>query len=431
MSKSQLVSHGLVSVVDNTTRFFAITGPMTGQTVEEYSQQPIRDAGTFANLYVRIPTNTASNTSTVTLRKNKADTALIVTIGSDLTGVFEDNSNTVAFANTDEANLEVTVPTEAGTNNLTISLFGMSFTPDTTTNAATFLNTNAAVGNITGDSTTLFITPQGTNAVASVEANNQIKIRGSFVAQDFNIYVSANARTSDSTFGTRKNTAAGSQSVVVGAGLTGFFEDTSNTDTLAANDLYGYYVTTGAGTGEATAVREYSSTLISTANQFLMVLGDLLSQAFNVTNYLGASGSSTDETTTEADTQIIPQFTFTVKELITYRSANSIATSDSSVTVRDGGADSAVTVVIPTGAGAAWQADSTNSTVITAATDTLNIKVVTPNTSGTLSLRQIILMGEVAAAGSLIKTKKGLAVASVKTFKGLAIASVKTDKGLA
>jgi len=35
-----------------------------------------------------------------------------------------------------------------------------------------------------------------------------------------------------------------------------------------------------------------------------------------------------------------------------------------------------------------------------------------------------------AAGGSLIKTKKGLAIASVKTFKGLAIASTKSDKGL-
>lgn len=37
----------------------------------------------------------------------------------------------------------------------------------------------------------------------------------------------------------------------------------------------------------------------------------------------------------------------------------------------------------------------------------------------------------VAVAGSLIKTKKGLAYASIKTFKGLATASTKTDKGLA
>ena len=33
-------------------------------------------------------------------------------------------------------------------------------------------------------------------------------------------------------------------------------------------------------------------------------------------------------------------------------------------------------------------------------------------------------------AGSLIKTKKGLAWASVKTFKGLVSSSAKSDKGL-
>lgn len=61
-------------------------------------------------------------------------------------------------------------------------------------------------------------------------------------------------------------------------------------------------------------------------------------------------------------------------------------------------------------------------------------------TGGTLTANQVQgVFGEflpvldnvqTAAAGSLIKTVNGLAIASVKTINGLAIASVKTHNGL-
>lgn len=50
--------------------------------------------------------------------------------------------------------------------------------------------------------------------------------------------------------------------------------------------------------------------------------------------------------------------------------------------------------------------------------------------SGSFVVRGLSSRGSAPASGSLIKTKKGLAIASDKTMKGLAIASVKTDKGL-
>src|SRR3990172_4977365 len=102
---------------DNTTRFNPVGGNPIGTegATETHYERPVRDAGTFSNLYCYVSTNTASVTSTVTLRKNLADTALTVSYTSDQTGIKEDNANSVSFVATDEGDIEVTVPTEAGT----------------------------------------------------------------------------------------------------------------------------------------------------------------------------------------------------------------------------------------------------------------------------------------------------------------------------
>jgi len=119
VSNSLIVNHGIAAQNDATTRFYGLVGDLDPETTEVNCEIPVRDAGTFSNLFVYVTTNTASVTSTVTLRKSQADTSLTVSYTSDQTGIKEDNVNTVSFAATDEGNYEVTIPTEAGTNTLT------------------------------------------------------------------------------------------------------------------------------------------------------------------------------------------------------------------------------------------------------------------------------------------------------------------------
>jgi hypothetical protein len=55
-------------------------------------------------LRIRVSTNTFTGSSTATLRKNGADTALSITVPSATTGIFSDTTNTVDFSGTDLVN---------------------------------------------------------------------------------------------------------------------------------------------------------------------------------------------------------------------------------------------------------------------------------------------------------------------------------------
>lgn len=430
MSASQIVaSHPGINVLDGLTRFFNIAGQLVAMGTESHSQKPVRDAGSFSHLYVYIPTNTATVTSTVTLRKSVADTALTLSIGSDQTGIFEDTTNSVAFADTDEADYEVTVPTEVGTNNLTISIIGSKFTPDTPTDTITFLSVGSSGYSVA--SQTLYMSPNGDNNGQATEADEKYRIRTTETASDFYTFVFTNARTTDTTFKTRKNGADGAAAHTYTSGQTGGKEDTVNSDSLVAGDDFNYAITTGTGTGTI-VFQQAGCTMISTAGIFTLLCGAPggYGQAFNTTSYFPSAGRLIPPTgAAEATTQILPRFDFTAKELGAYVSANTIATSDTTVTLRDNGADSAVTFSYTAGQ-TGLKNDSVNTTTITGGTDELNYKVVTPNTSGTFTVRWIGILGEIASA-SAIKTINSLAKASVKTVNGLAIASVKTWDGLA
>lgn len=108
----------------------------------------------------------------------------------------------------------------------------------------------ASVPAISAASTTAYLAPIGSATITTTtEAEVQLKIREDGTLSNFGLNILSNGRSTATVFGTRKNSGAGSQSVSVGASATGRFEDTSNTDDLANNDLINYYYTTDVGTG--------------------------------------------------------------------------------------------------------------------------------------------------------------------------------------
>lgn len=396
MADAQLasaVSSG-VGVNDNLTRFFPVAGRLNADATEANAETPVRDAGSFSRLFAFVISNTASVSSTLTLRKSRVDTALTVTIGPDATGIFEDTTNSVAFAATDEVDWELTIPNEAGMNTLTLSLVAARFTPDSAGDCVTKLGCYIA-STFSTASTTSFRPPNGSNAGATVEAEAALRMRGSFVASDFYVLVSANARTTNTTFKTRKNGANGGQSVVYGNLETGAKEDISGSDSLAVGDDFGFALTTGTGT-ESITFTTINVTCLSTAGQFQLAAMSpaALAVSFNTTTYNPAAGHLVFGTT-EANSQFYPRFTFTAKELVVYVSANSIATSNTTVTVRDNGVDSSITVsYAPAETG--LKNDSTNTAEITSGADEIDYKITTPNTSGTITFRSIGMLGETA-----------------------------------
>ena len=186
-------------VADDTTRFMVISGGNINieETTEAIAEIPIRDAGTFSNAFVYVPANTGSVGTTVTLRKSQADTALKITMSADQTGVIEDTSNTVTFAATDEATWEVTVPVEAGTNNTTITLYGVQFAPTTTTDCLTKLVNHGAGTNTGNAASGFYVIPAGANGAITAEANAKVRNKATSTLSDLYVYVSANAKAVD------------------------------------------------------------------------------------------------------------------------------------------------------------------------------------------------------------------------------------------
>jgi hypothetical protein len=83
----------------NTTQYWMMAAGLFAQASATETQMQVlwRSAGTASNLYVRLHSNTIAGTTTFTLRKNAADTAMVISVGASASGHFTD-SNTVSIA---------------------------------------------------------------------------------------------------------------------------------------------------------------------------------------------------------------------------------------------------------------------------------------------------------------------------------------------
>ena len=103
---STILAHEGVNA--NLTRYLPIAGAHLVDTTEANSQMKARHSFTISGLSIKVITNTVTAASTLTLRKNAVDTALIATITASTTGVFSDTSNSVTVTDSDQISLEIT-----------------------------------------------------------------------------------------------------------------------------------------------------------------------------------------------------------------------------------------------------------------------------------------------------------------------------------
>lgn len=110
--------------------------------------------------------------------------------------------------------------------------------------------TNAATG-MTAASTTYYAKP-GTGGMPNVgyttETNAQHIERFNGTWSRIGVKIIANSRLTAGTLRSRKNGSNGAQSVSILASTTGYFEDTSNSDSVAPGDTFGLAMTNGTGT---------------------------------------------------------------------------------------------------------------------------------------------------------------------------------------
>jgi hypothetical protein len=386
---------GASTVNENLTRYTSIAGHLAFGTTESIVEIPVRDAGNFTSLSAYASANTLNSSSVLTLRKSGVDTALLLTFAATQIGSLIATTS-VSFAATDEVSLELVTPVDAtgGSQGITFRVVGTAFEPTSTGNCVSFMAARGAAAT-TLNSTTSYMIPSGyMDTLNTSEAERKLRIRTAGTARDFCVNISANARTSSTTFRTRKNGSNGSQSVTFTTTQIGVLE-AAGSDTLADGDDFNYSVTTGSGSGESISIAMMSTSFVTTNGVFTLVASQnsgAVSIAAATTVYLAAGGRLFAETT-EDQAEILTHFPFTVQTMTGYFTAHSLD-GLASITARDNGADSNLNILLVTGSGIPGLKDEVThfSTAHIEAGETLATSFDTSgSSSGTIALTWLAL----------------------------------------
>jgi hypothetical protein len=320
-------------------------------------------------MWCYVKTNTTDADSIIKLRKNLSDGSGTLTIPANTTGEFEDTTNSDSLSVGDEVNYSITAGT--GTGSLAMGPIRCHYA---TANSTTAPLQSCGAFNFTANSATRYLMMGGRNAINTSEASAQTLMKNSGTLANFFVYASTNARVTDTTFRVRKNGSNGNQVITVGAGVTGIFEDTSNSDSFVADDLVNCTVVTGTGSSESIVIQQVSTELTTTDNTFLLIAGQN-------GNYNTGSGSSSayfpwsggNNLSTEIQTSAEPGMSCTASVFVFKVNANTLDNT-ATVSVRVNGGNSTLSVSV--GAGATGSFEDTDS-VSLVATDQLNLLVDT------------------------------------------------------
>ena len=396
MAKTILVtSGGAAATTAGATQywFLATSAILVPQTAEANRQIIFRSAGVLSKLYVRVSANSTSTNSTVVVRKNGADTALTVSITAGTPEVKEDTTNTVTVAAGDKLCYKTV---SGGTGTMSMALISCEFQADI--GAVTRLANGPPSATYNLDNVTRFAQLVG-SLIPNTATESVVKTRavkpGTY--RNLVVYASANARTSTTTIKSRKNGADGNITLTIPATTPGWFEDTVNTDTVAAGDDYNWTVITGAGAGEALGIQYMSCDFVETtegAGIFLTSATAGLAPNANITNYIPIAGNILGAGTIEANSKVKTREAFTLSGLSLLVSGNAV-TAQSTLRLRINGAPGNQVITIPASTSGVFS-DTINSDVVSA-TDEINYEFVTGATGTNITIRNIS-MGHVLQA---------------------------------
>ena len=117
---------------------------------------------------------------------------------------------------------------------------------------ATIMQCSKQDGQATTANTTQYLAPVGRVSITSTETQAQVTLREAGTLTDLFVLVIANSINAVGTVRTRKNAANGGLAASITANLTGIFEDTGGSDTIAAGDEICFQSVPGAATGTRT-----------------------------------------------------------------------------------------------------------------------------------------------------------------------------------
>ena len=398
MGKALHVWSNAVSAIASGNEGWITSGSVVGAT-EANAQGSFRQAGTFSLLGTNNMGGNGANT--VQLRVAGANGNLVVTRTG--TGYQEDSANSDTISANTLLNFAFT---DTGTN----PTYGaIKFLFAASGDHCAYYGSAASGGQVCDVASTTVYIPFAGNFVPdghTSEARTQLKSRATGTLRSFQVRVTANARTNDSTFRTRKNTANGNGLITFATGVTGLVIDDANTDTLADGDLFNASLTLDTGVQDLTvSIVAAAITNASAAKNDLFCFLNAATRAASATAHYQALGGFTSlAQTTEANFTIQPGFAGTASNLGIYLAANTYAGSCTFVLRKNGAA--AITLTIT--AGQTGWLENTTDTATFAATDTLCYEL-DEGTSGSITVEMMrVTVQDGAAAGAVALTGRAL-----------------------
>jgi hypothetical protein len=223
----------------------------------------------------------------------------------------------------------------------------------------------------------------------ATEANRQFKHREAGTVRRARVFVTANTSTGTSTVTLRKGGVDTALVVSIGALSTGWFEDTSNSVSVADGDLLGWKIIAGATAGPTigAVVAEFDPTDAAALISNLEMPGPVTFSTASATRYFAVAGRGTSTPpTTEAHTQIPAPAAGTLRNLHCYVSANS-RTQTTTIRTRKAGANGAQSLSI--GSTATGLFEDTSNTDSLAQGDLVNVQMVTGTGTQTITIQYI------------------------------------------
>lgn len=361
-------------------------------TTESNAQRTERTGGVYSRLYWKVTANANDSTSTIRFRKNTANGNQTVSFATTETGTKQDSSNTDSVAAGDLVNFQsVTL----GTGNLTIAGGSCVFLAGS--NTVQHCNFNVT-GTALNAATTNYFTISG-DLSSLVQADQEIKIGTVGTFKNMGARVTANTIdvTGSSVLVFLKNGSAGATTITFASAETGLKEDTSNSVTVAVDDLACIRQTNTGVTGAITTTISWIS-LETTNNKTDYVCCARSTRTVAQTRYfqfIGRGGASS----VEATPQFIIQVPCRLSNARAYVSANTW-TGNFTVSIRKNTADTAITFVFATTV-TGWATDASNTDTVVAS-DLVVWRNVTAAGSGSVTITNMVITAEMPASGGYL-----------------------------
>lgn len=420
MAKFLYICGGNVQI-QTTTRYYALAGEGSA-TAEARAQVRIRDSYTWSNLYASINANACSATSTVKSRINGGDGNQALSIPAGATGDFEDTSNSDALADGDLAAVSVTVGTGG---NLTLDSVSSLLTHagETAIEVASAPLASGSGGNGLVLNGATSYNPVHGPLTGMAEALAQVTCRNATTLSRLRAYVSVNSASGTSTVKLRKNGGDGNQAVSISTGATGEFEDTSNSDSIAAGDEVDYQFVAGGSGAITFSVAQCES------SSGLMVAASLHGPSFSGTTLYAQLGGYPLSLTVEARAQVPARSTSLRFANLCFATSTNTRSVSTSVALRRNGA-SVISLSVPANTTGIFE-DTSTEVIPSAVTDDFNFAVSSAAgsgglTVGALSITMLSIVSVVIAGVTATAQAAGLAAAVqvARTVSGQPAAAV-------